>query len=151
MNNLKFLRQNANLTLRQTCEYSGVQHSTIAYLESEKRPFRAVHIEALCNLFNCSSDFLLGKSNKGIYLETKRGVVSIDRESYVTNKLKGRIHEYIEFNKVWRVPTDDLEAELAPTNDGNLLNLVISEIRDMSDTDLLKVLKFIKEFIKNDS
>lgn len=151
MNNLKFLRTYADVTLRDVAKHTNIVHSTVGELENEKRPFRETHIEALCDFFNCSSDFLLGKTKDGIYIETKQGVKSLTREEYVTYRLDGKISEYIQSNKIYRIPNDVLEVQLAPANDGSLVGIIINEIKEMPDTDLLKILKFIKEFLKNDS
>lgn len=66
MNNLKYLRNLSNLSLRQLAEYADITHATLQLLETGKRKFNEIHILKLCYFFDVTSEFLLGYSSSGI-------------------------------------------------------------------------------------
>ena len=148
MNNLAWLRKQVNISLRGLGNIVNISYTTLGDLEKGERQFRQVHIDALCDFFKVSSDFLLGKSDTGILVELKQGFTSISKDDYVNYLTNGELKEYIEFNSVWRIPNDELETKLDPELNQDLKNTIITELNNLSKDDLEKVLKFIKEFIK---
>lgn len=66
MNNLKRLRYDAELSLREMADCTGLVHSTISRLEMGTRKFSSQHIAVLCSFFDVTSDYLLGRSSDGI-------------------------------------------------------------------------------------
>ena len=82
MNNLKYLRFRLNISLRKLDEYTHVAYTTLARLEKGERSFRLEHINALCDFFKVSSDFLLGKSDYGIIVELKNSFAVISKSDY---------------------------------------------------------------------
>ena len=148
MNNLAWLRKQVNISLRGLGNIVNISYTTLGDLEKGERQFRQVHIDALCDFFKVSSDFLLGKSDTGILVELKQGFTSISKDDYINYLTNGELKEYIEFNSVWRIPNDELETKLDPELNQDLKNTIISELNNLSKDDLEKVLKFIKEFIK---
>lgn len=64
MNRLKQLRKERRLTIRQLEEKVGINYATISRLESEDRPFTLDHLTRLSQFFDCSFDYILGKSDE---------------------------------------------------------------------------------------
>lgn len=64
MNRLKQLRTERRLTLRQLGEKAGISYVTISRLETENRPFTLDHLTRLSQFFDCSFDYILGKSDE---------------------------------------------------------------------------------------
>lgn len=64
MNRLKKLRQDARLTIRELSEKTGFSIAVLSRLENEKRPFTQQHLEILSQFFDCSFDYILGKSDE---------------------------------------------------------------------------------------
>lgn len=60
MNNLRNLRIQKNLSLRQLSKIVGITHATLQLLESGKRKFNEDHLYKLCDYFQCSTDRMLG-------------------------------------------------------------------------------------------
>lgn len=149
MNRLKYLRESLNLSLRQLRNYANVSNSLLSLLESEKRMWRLSHIDTLTSFFKVSSDFLLGKSDNGIFVEVKSGFVSLSLEKYEELKRENKIKEYIAYGSVWRIPEDELEEEKIDPTIRNAVRVEIEkELDTLTKKQLEKVLNFIKEFIK---
>ena len=147
MNNLKYLRSRLNISLRKLDEYTLVAYTTLARLEKGERSFRLEHINALCDFFKVSSDFLLGKSDFGIIVELKNSFAVISKSDYEKYLEKDMLKEYIEFNSVWRIPSDELESILEKQSESATKKELLSEIDMLSEEQLKKVLKFIKEIL----
>ena len=64
LNRLKQLRKERRLTIRQLEEKVGINYATISRLESEDRPFTLDHLTRLSQFFDCSFDYILGKSDE---------------------------------------------------------------------------------------
>ena len=62
MNRLKELRTEKRLTIRELGELTNISFPSISYMENETRPFTQANLEILCNFFNVSADYMLGKS-----------------------------------------------------------------------------------------
>lgn len=147
MNNLKYLRLRLDISLRKLDEYTHVSYTTIARLEKGYRSFRQEHINALCDFFKVSSDFLLGKSDIGIIVELKNSFTVISKSDYEKYLEKDMLKEYVEFNSVWRIPSDELEQILEKDSESATKKELLSEIDMLSEEQLKKVLKFIKEIL----
>ena len=63
MNNLKTLRTNAKLTVRDLAEKININYATLSRLENSESHFNNDYIAALTNFFNVSADYLLGLSD----------------------------------------------------------------------------------------
>lgn len=63
MNNLKLLRTEKHLNMRELADKVGICYTTISCLETGKRPFNLDHLQRLSSFFNVSYDYILGKSN----------------------------------------------------------------------------------------
>lgn len=64
MNNLKLLRTEKHLNMRELADKVGICYTTISCLETGKRPFTLDHLTRLSQFFDCSFDYILGKSNE---------------------------------------------------------------------------------------
>lgn len=63
MNRIKELRQAAGWTQSQLGEKIGAVKSTVSEYESEKHQLDPALICALCDIFCCTADYLLGRSD----------------------------------------------------------------------------------------
>lgn len=66
MNNLKVLRENANLTQRDCALVLGIPKTTFCYYEQGKSEPDFQTLFKIANYFNCSIDYLLGHQTQGI-------------------------------------------------------------------------------------
>ena len=62
---LKKLRKSYNFTQKELAEYLEFDQSYIAKLENNKRPLQVDTLEELCELYNCSEEYIL--EGKGKY------------------------------------------------------------------------------------
>ena len=62
MNRVKDLRRSNNWTQAQLGSRLGTARSTVSQYETEDRQLDPATICALCDLFGCSADYLLGRS-----------------------------------------------------------------------------------------
>ncbi|MCH4201906.1 MAG: helix-turn-helix domain-containing protein [Bacilli bacterium] len=65
MNNIKKLRNEIGISLRELESYTGIASATINRLELEKRPLKEGHMIILSVFFSVTVDYLLGKSSFG--------------------------------------------------------------------------------------
>jgi len=161
MNRIKALRNEANLSLRELGNLTGITFTTLGLLETEKQPLRQHHIERLCAFFNCTTDFLIGKSDFGIgvffnddykviaykkYIELASdigvdiSIIETDMPNIIfkvwNNKValsKKQVYRYIKINST---EVEDVRQQL---------NTILD---NLSEKELLKVLKFINDYIK---
>ena len=64
LNRLKQLRLERNLSMRDLALKVGINYTTFSALENEKRPFNLDHLTRLSQFFDCSFDYILGKSDE---------------------------------------------------------------------------------------
>ena len=83
MNRIRVLRNEAGLSLRELGKKVGITFSTLGLLETEKQPLRQHHIERLSSFFNCSADYLLGKSDEGIGVYFNDDYKMISHKKYI--------------------------------------------------------------------
>ena len=146
MNNLKYLRKKSNINLRDLGEMTGISFTSLSHLEREERAFREKHINALTFFFACTSDFLLGKTDYGIYVETSHGFTAIskaDYESYLFNK---ELREVVISKEIHRQPSKALEIKLDPLLNKTLIDEINERLVKLSKEDLTKILSFITTF-----
>jgi len=165
VNNLKYLRALSGLSTRELSERTGIVFSTISLLEKEQRPFRQVHIDRLTSFFDVTVDFLLGRSDVGIYvypqygdekllftleeyknLESQIDTRIIARKVAFTGKITGKTEEFfIETPTcVYReIKGNASDYETSET----LIESVNSLMKKMSTDDLKKTKKFIEDYI----
>lgn len=171
MNNIKRLRMrnDLGLSLDELSRKVEISHSILSLLENEKRPLRQAHITRLSSFFNVSTDYLLGKSEKGISVWYKDDWYDITEKQYEDLKLNGHLTENVRISQGFLT-----EYEMAMENGGDVnkintakyfiyreTDVPLKEIRGKSETfdkleELLgsltedqakKVLKFIQDYI----
>lgn len=165
VNNLKYLRKLSGLSMRELASYTGVMTSTINYLEKEQRPFRQVHIDRLTSFFDVTVDFLLGRSDVGIYVypqfgEEKllftqeefnnlRDKITCDvlvRPATISAKFVGKTEDtYIETSHYVYREIVGKASDYETTE--NLIASITGMLKKMSAEDLEKTKKFIVDYI----
>lgn len=50
--------------MRELADKVGINYTTFSYLENEKRPFNLDHLTRLSQFFDCSFDYILGKTDE---------------------------------------------------------------------------------------
>lgn len=87
MNKIKRLRKDAGITSIELSNYTGIDRGIISLLENGKRPLRQEHIDILCDFFNVSTDYLLGKDEYGIRIyDTDQQELTISKAEYESLK-----------------------------------------------------------------
>ena len=147
MNNLCYLRKKLKLSYRSLETYVSIDRTTLNNIEHGAQRLNDKKIDALCDFFKVSSDFLLGKSDIGIIVELKKSFAVISKSDYEKYLEKDMLKEYVEFNSVWRIPSDELENILEKDSESATKKELLSEIDMLSEEQLKKVLKFIKEIL----
>ena len=61
---MRDLRQDNDYTQEYVAKYLGVAQNTYSQYESDKRPIPAEYLIALCDLYEVSADYLLGRVDK---------------------------------------------------------------------------------------
>jgi len=74
---LKKLRENNNYTQKQVADYLGISPNTFSKMEKGRRNMNSVTLDKLCLLYNCSSEYLFGKSDD--YTGNNETVTNRDR------------------------------------------------------------------------
>lgn len=128
MNNLRFLRTQAGLTLEKLADIAGITPSLISKYEREERKLSEKSVLPFVRIFGASSRFILGESEKDVFLSH---IICSDSESgetrflskadYIRYKRLGRIKEEIvlpekisdQEAKEWREKSLDWEEQKA--------------------------------------
>ena len=161
MNRIKLLRTEANLSLRKLGELTGITFSTLGWLETEKQPLRQHHIERLCAFFNCTTDFLLGKSDMGVgvFFNDDYKVISYKKYVELFNEVGCEI-SIVETDmptttfKVWAKSVSlskkqvYREIKINSTEVEDVRTQLNEALNNLSERELAKVLKFINDYIK---
>ncbi|MCI6775124.1 MULTISPECIES: helix-turn-helix domain-containing protein [Methanobrevibacter] len=61
---LKELRTSQNINQSSIANYLGIDQSTLAKIESGKRSLNLTSLNKLCELYGCSRDYVIGKTDK---------------------------------------------------------------------------------------
>lgn len=69
MNRLKELRHRYDLRLRKLEEYVNIDHSRLSIIEKHDTHIRADTLYRLTNFFACTSDYFLGNSEIGVFVQ----------------------------------------------------------------------------------
>lgn len=89
MNRIKELRQEKAMTQEELGRYLNVQNTTISMYEREERQMSPPTVDRMCNLFECSADYLLGRSTireptiteeENLIIRAYRGMPEKDRK-----------------------------------------------------------------------
>lgn len=82
-NRLLFLRKDSKLSLRKLFEYVHIHYSILARLENEDRNLSLAAIKTLTDFYHVTSDYLLGYSRLGIYVEDSHGFELLSQDKYL--------------------------------------------------------------------
>ncbi len=82
MNNLRKIRVNKGLTLRELAGKVNIHYTTISSLENGKTLFNSDYIEKLCRYFEVSADYLLGLNT--FEFTDKVQVLNVVKEDRIT-------------------------------------------------------------------
>lgn len=104
MNRLNQLRKEYRLSIQQLGEKVGIDYSTISRLESEKRPFTLDHLTRLSKFFDCSFDYILGKSDvrnpeNTTFEKSDVSLAFYNQHGIITEEQKKEIENFIAFIK----------------------------------------------------
>lgn len=149
MNNLCLLRKEKRLSTRDMQQYTGISYTTINYLEKEDRPFREKHINILTSFFNVTTDYLLGKSDKGYIVHTEYGSKDLVLSYSEYQNLKPNITTTIIDRKIsLALPLND---ETITSNRYTIYRELKGSIEDYETTEMLtKKVNDLLETMNND-
>lgn len=115
-NRIRELRKNKSLSQEQLADKLGVTKQAISQLERGTRKPSMAMLESLCDFFNVSSDYLLGKEDVTIRIVDKNGIRKLDAmEIYHPNPEIDHIVKSIRDNPVMH-NLFDIAMECAPDN-----------------------------------
>lgn len=93
---LKDLRTKRGLSQRNLGDIIGVTHATINMYESGKRTPEVEKLEALCDFFNVSMDYMRGKEDLSVRLLDGEEMVLIDAYRQAPEHIRGAIRQLLE-------------------------------------------------------
>lgn len=106
LNKIKELRQQNSMTQSQLGKRLNVQNTTVSMYEREERQLDPPTINKLCTLFECSSDYLLGRTEH--------------REPMISKKDSAILKAYYAANERDRMLIDTiLDAYMDKSENGN--------------------------------
>ena len=154
MNNLLYLINKTKISVRKLSTYVGINNSTLSQVVNGKRKMSSLYIEKLSRFFCVTSDFLLGLSDKGIFVYYSNGFETIDMEQYNMYSNTGMIETVIVNDVVYRVANKELSKiflkdiinESNNAIKGSNYEELLTMINQLNDDDIDKVIKFIKTF-----
>lgn len=101
MNRLKILREEKGLFQKDIADYLNCSIAIISMYEKEQRVMDVNIAQKLANYFECSLDYLLGKSNKKNYNEIEKELLNIglSKKDYTppTKEQQEKIEEFARF------------------------------------------------------
>ena len=102
-NKLYFLRKDIGFAIRDVDKATGICNTTVSMLENGLRLFRQVHIEALCELFQVSPNYLIGNSEEGIIVyDYQNNKIYLSESEYI--KLRDKIEITIKSVNTISIP-----------------------------------------------
>jgi transcriptional regulator with XRE-family HTH domain len=147
MNNLKWMREQSSLLLKDVSKYTGLSIPVIQRIETGQRPFRENHLNLLSKFFWVSADFMLGNTDKGIYAMNWDAEVEImTRDQFI--KATGHVSTSIigpdnnNFYSVYR-KLDETYSK----NCQNVMDRAINDLNKMDEDQLKQTIKFMEDFI----
>lgn len=105
-NRIKELRINKSLSQEQLADRLGVTKQAISQMERGVRKPSMAMLEALCDFFNVSADYLLGKEDITIRIVDKDGIQKLDSPHHHLNPETEQIAQYIYENSDMRLLFD---------------------------------------------
>lgn len=104
LNRLKQLRLEKKLSMRDLASIVGINYTTFSALENEKRPFNLDRLTRLSQFFDCSFDYILGKSDvrQPANAASEKSDVSLafyNQHGIISDEQKKEIENFIAFVK----------------------------------------------------
>lgn len=129
-NRIKELRMNKSLSQEQLADRLGVTKQAISQLERGVRKPSMTMLEALCDFFNVSADYLLGKEDVTIRLVDGDGIKKLDATDFhYTNAETEQIAQYI-----YETPDLRLLFDAARGSNPDNLKLAAELLKRMKET-----------------
>ena len=147
MNRLKELRQESNLSLKDLSKYVGIGESTLNLIENDKRELNSTKIEKLADFFNITCDYLLMKSERGIFIESNGEMLEFTRNELRALRQKNKIkYRIIEKDKSYFLIRETTAFSEGKVNE--LREKLASYITDMDSDQIKKLLNFYNDYLK---
>ena len=146
MENLKWLRQINNLSLRELEKYTGMSNVSLSRMESGKQGLNNKTLTLLAKFYWVSTDFLMDKTDYGIYAlnyDAEVQTLSISQYSNAYTHISVSIRadekgKYSVFRKL----------DEAYSNSNQMkVDKIIEQLKKMNDEQIDKTEKFIDEYI----
>ena len=102
INRLKQLRINQGYSQKQVSNYLGIDQSNLSKIERDKRNLNLDLLDKLCLLYNCSPEYILGKSDE--YDEPK---IAFRVDNKVDLNVVAKINETMSYLKLLRELNED--------------------------------------------
>lgn len=128
-NRIRELRISRSLSQEQLADKFGVTKQAISQMERGIRNPSMAMLEALCDFFNVSADYLLGKDDVTIRFVDGDGIKKLDGGCYYTNPETGQIAQSIYDNPELRLLFD-----AAKDSDPDNLKLAAEMLKRMKET-----------------
>lgn len=96
MNRLRELRAMKGLTLRELGETLNVTYTALSKIENGQRNLNDVDINLLCNYFDCSADYLLGRTEEKESTESEELSRLTIQERYILDSIKTLTKEQLQ-------------------------------------------------------
>lgn len=157
-NKLYFLRKDIGFAIRDVDKATGICNTTVSMLENGLRLFRQVHIEALCELFQVSPNYLIGNSEEGIIVyDYQNNKIYLSESEYI--KLRDKIEITIKSVNTISIPEDTdykvnkivyRKLTVLPNEEDMISNLrkkYMNIGQRLTREELEKVIKFIEDFV----
>lgn len=93
---LRELRTQRGLSQRDLGEKLGVSHATINMYENGKRNPEVETLEAICDYFNVSMDYMRGKEDLSVRLLTSEEMQIIDAYRQAPENIRSAIRQLLE-------------------------------------------------------
>ena len=147
---LQELRKASGLSLRKMSKLCGISNTVLSLLELGRRKPTIEHVTKLCDFFHVTSDYLLGKSELGLIVDFPRHdyFQVLTKYEYDQYLAEGSIQEIIEANQVWRLGSEELQDLFESLDLSKIKRELLTLIDKLDESQQLKLIKFIKEFIK---
>lgn len=92
---LKEIRIQRGISQRELGEAIGVSHASIAMYESGRRQPEVETLEAICDYFNVSMDYMRGKEDLSLRLLDGIEMMIIDRYRQAPENIRGAIRQLL--------------------------------------------------------
>ncbi|MDF2548783.1 MAG: family transcriptional regulator [Anaerosolibacter sp.] len=96
---IKWLRENRNIGQQELCDFLGVEQSTLANYENNRRTPKADMLTKIADYFNVTTDFLLGRTDK---LDSEIVTIAAHHDGDWTEEELNEIEKFKEFVKMKR-------------------------------------------------